>query len=453
MKSDLNKEISASLFEKLRVPLPEKTGASRGFFGRSETFPQSEGDKTFFYALGAFGMLALTGVLYMTALSKPVVSQPKKVETSPPDKVNLSKFEKAEKAARAAPPPPEVKSVHKKTEVFGPLPEPQDEAREAVKVKEADGVFTPLASLDLSSEEVEAFNRLYAGKTPPTQNALSEEELSANITDTFEEAYDTEEPSPAEKGGTETPPDFSFQESDALKNVNRYLESKKYAQAARSAVDVYNQTQLELDSPYNDFTAMKALDYAAEAWFGLEQYDDAIRGASLARERSVKLYGLASEQSAERTELLARYYEMNGQNERAMALREDVLAELKAKKALPPLKLAMKYNNLGEAYRGSRDFVKAENSLSLAVEIIETAYGSDYPDLAAPLNNLALAMKQNGKLTQSEAYLRRALQIVRKHKDADDPSAYKIYKNLYVLLKSVGRAKEADTAAKELTLK
>lgn len=69
-------------------------------------------------------------------------------------------------------------------------------------------------------------------------------------------------------------------------------------------------------------------------------------------------------------------------------------------------------NNLGFLYYTTADYTQAEPLYERALQINETSFGKDHPNVARDLNNLAALYKATNRFTEAEPLMKRSLKIV-----------------------------------------
>jgi hypothetical protein len=78
------------------------------------------------------------------------------------------------------------------------------------------------------------------------------------------------------------------------------------------------------------------------------------------------------------------------------------------------------------------------------VDIFETSYGSDHPEVATALNNLAYLLQATNRLAAAEPLMRRALAIVVASYGNEHPKVAISLNNLALLLYASNRLAEAE---------
>jgi tetratricopeptide (TPR) repeat protein len=137
------------------------------------------------------------------------------------------------------------------------------------------------------------------------------------------------------------------------------------------------------------------------------------------------------------------FHDSQGQYEKALALRESVLAICES--VLDPdhdgtlmalTNVASAYGRLGR----HRDALPLEQRV---LEITEAALGADHPDTAISLNNLAATYRDLGRAGEALPLQQRALQITEAALGPDHPDTATRLNNLAVTYRDLGRAGEA----------
>jgi len=94
--------------------------------------------------------------------------------------------------------------------------------------------------------------------------------------------------------------------------------------------------------------------------------------------------------------------------------------------------------------RTEGNYVKAAELWRQILEIAETAFGRDHPNVATSLNNLAGLLRRQGRYTEAEPLYRRALAINENALGPDHPEVATILNNLAELLKDKGQHTVAE---------
>ena len=81
-----------------------------------------------------------------------------------------------------------------------------------------------------------------------------------------------------------------------------------------------------------------------------------------------------------------------------------------------------------------------------ALQIDETSYGLDNPNVARDLNNLALLLKATKRLAEAEALMRRALVIILASLGLDHPNSKRVLANYIMILQDQGLSEAAIQA-------
>jgi tetratricopeptide (TPR) repeat protein len=106
--------------------------------------------------------------------------------------------------------------------------------------------------------------------------------------------------------------------------------------------------------------------------------------------------------------------------------------------------LATQINNLVTFYQDTNRLDGAEPLMRRALEIDETSFGHDHPNVARDLNNLVQLLKATNRIADAEPLMRCALSIDEKSFGPDHPDVARDLNNLAGLLKATNRLKEAE---------
>lgn len=80
-----------------------------------------------------------------------------------------------------------------------------------------------------------------------------------------------------------------------------------------------------------------------------------------------------------------------------------------------------------------------------ALEIDETSYGPDHPEVASDLSNLAQLLQETNRLNEAEPLMRRSLGIFEENVGSDHPNSIIVRENLELLLDEMnGEDAESD---------
>jgi tetratricopeptide (TPR) repeat protein len=101
-------------------------------------------------------------------------------------------------------------------------------------------------------------------------------------------------------------------------------------------------------------------------------------------------------------------------------------------------------NRLAMLFQAKAQHLRAESLFRRALEIDETSYGPDHPNVAIGLNNLGGLLLATNRWQAAEPMLRRALAIAEGHHERLHPSIARYLSNLAQLLQETGRIAEAE---------
>src|SRR5262245_45850703 len=93
-------------------------------------------------------------------------------------------------------------------------------------------------------------------------------------------------------------------------------------------------------------------------------------------------------------------------------------------------------------------YAQAEPIYRRALELAESAFGAEHPEVAVVLNNLAVLYKYTGNFDEAEALYRRALAITEQVMGTDHLSLATLYHNLGGLEHARGRYAMGETHAR-----
>jgi tetratricopeptide (TPR) repeat protein len=134
---------------------------------------------------------------------------------------------------------------------------------------------------------------------------------------------------------------------------------------------------------------------------------------------------------------LARYHESEPLMRRALQIDETSYG-----KDHP--NVAIRLNNLAQLLQATNRLTEAEPLMRRALQIDETSYGKDHPGVAIRLNNLAQLLADTNRLTEAEPLMRRALRIDEASYGIDHPEVAIDLNNLAQLLTDTNRLTEAE---------
>ena len=117
------------------------------------------------------------------------------------------------------------------------------------------------------------------------------------------------------------------------------------------------------------------------------------------------------------------YEEALAHNERALAIREDVLGPSHPE-------VAASLNAVANVQRDRGQYDQALAALQRALEIRQEALGPDHPAVAVTLNDLALLEQSRGNYGESQSYFERALKLMEATYGADSLDVAKTLNNL-----------------------
>ncbi len=106
--------------------------------------------------------------------------------------------------------------------------------------------------------------------------------------------------------------------------------------------------------------------------------------------------------------------------------------------------VATSLNNLATLLAATNRLDKAEPMMRRALDIVETSYGKDHPEVAINLNNLAQLLEDTNRLDEAEPMMHRALKIDEASYGIDHPSVAIRLNNLAILLQATNRLDEAE---------
>src|SRR5581483_9432328 len=160
----------------------------------------------------------------------------------------------------------------------------------------------------------------------------------------------------------------------------------------------------------------------------------------------VQIYGKQDAGTALFKAIMARAYKLAGKPSRGEELFLESIPVLEAKLGKNHFKVGEIVNNLGELYRESRQFSKAEPHLKRALQLLEAHYGADSLEVAIVLDNLGLLYLDWTRFAQAEPLLWRGLKI---REDKLGPEAEEVARslnNLGGLYQETGRLSKAEEA-------
>ncbi|MBD1837321.1 tetratricopeptide repeat protein [Coleofasciculus sp. FACHB-501] len=106
--------------------------------------------------------------------------------------------------------------------------------------------------------------------------------------------------------------------------------------------------------------------------------------------------------------------------------------------------LIWSFTGLGRFYEGQGFYQQAEPWLQQCVEVTESRFSAEHPDVAASLNNLAALYESQGRYSEAEPLYLQAIAIHQKSFPADHPRIATHLNNLAALYESQGRYSEAE---------
>jgi tetratricopeptide (TPR) repeat protein len=126
--------------------------------------------------------------------------------------------------------------------------------------------------------------------------------------------------------------------------------------------------------------------------------------------------------------------------------QDDHLARLKAIDLYPakPFRVGIRLSNLAALFQATNRQAEADPLIRRALEIDETSYGPDHPNVAIRLNNLARLLHDTNRFAEAEPFRRRALGIGEKINGPDHPNVAIRLSNLALLLQATNRFAEAE---------
>ena len=101
-------------------------------------------------------------------------------------------------------------------------------------------------------------------------------------------------------------------------------------------------------------------------------------------------------------------------------------------------------NNLAQLLQATNRLDEAEPLIRRALSSDEASYGHDHPRVAIRLNNLAHLLQATSRLDEAEPLMRRALEIDEKSYDSEHPDVAIRLNNLAALLQATDRLDEAE---------
>src|SRR5262249_9242853 len=119
------------------------------------------------------------------------------------------------------------------------------------------------------------------------------------------------------------------------------------------------------------------------------------------------------------------------------------------------LRAANRFQNRAAKYHSEGHAVRPEGLYLRALDLQQTAWGPDHPEVAHTLNNLALYYKQLGRLAEARPLYERALVIFRNTQGASHQNTATTRYNVAQLFKAQGkemerRARQAEKDAREI---
>ena len=102
-------------------------------------------------------------------------------------------------------------------------------------------------------------------------------------------------------------------------------------------------------------------------------------------------------------------------------------------------RVALRFQNRAAKYHSQGDAVRPEGLYLRALDMQQTVWGSDHPEVAHTLNNLALYYKQLGRLAEARSLYERALVIFRNTQGASHQNTATTMYNLAQLFKAQGK--------------
>jgi tetratricopeptide (TPR) repeat protein len=106
--------------------------------------------------------------------------------------------------------------------------------------------------------------------------------------------------------------------------------------------------------------------------------------------------------------------------------------------------VAIRLNNLAQLLLATNRLAEAEPLMRRALEIDERSYGSDHPIVAIRLNNLAQLLQATNRLAEAEPLMRCALEIDEANYGPNHPNVARDLNNLALLLKDTNRLDEVE---------
>jgi tetratricopeptide (TPR) repeat protein len=238
--------------------------------------------------------------------------------------------------------------------------------------------------------------------------------------------------------------DLSSAYAKKLEIASLYYDAKQYSDARSFAADIFNEIRnSDLEKVVANTLKMKSLTLIAKTWKAEKQYEDAIVAYEKAAKFAVKIYGAGSSESGKIYSGLASLYKSLKNDKMFLFYQNKALECALTDPHFDQNKLAISYNNIGEAYRTEKDMIQAIHAFEQSIRVIEQEKGATAPELAIPLNNLGLAYMVSGDFTLAETYLRRAMEMMISFQGKSHPSTLKVYANLKKLLTEQNRNSEA----------